>query len=43
MQKKTTRLRFKEEELENSQLRKAVKKADKAVKDSCHKKIGIRC
>lgn len=44
MQKKTTRLRFTEEELENSQLRKAVKKADKAVEkaDKAKEKIPAR-
>ena len=44
MQKKTTRLRFTEEELENSQLRKAVKKADKAVEkaDKSKEKIPAR-
>lgn len=44
MQKKTTRLRFTEEELEKSQLRKAVKKADKAVEkaDKAKEKIPAR-
>lgn len=44
MQKKTTRLRFTEEELENSQVRKAAKKADKAVEkaDKAKEKIPTR-
>ena len=44
MQKKTTRLRFTEEELENSQVRKAAKKADKVVEkaDKAKEKIPAR-